>query len=111
MVENEEIGDVRMVSIRLMKHALENSTNELPWRVKPEIAGGGHFYDLASHQFDYLDYLFGPVSEIKSFAGNQLGVYPAEDVLTATWKPSLAPSINDSYTFTFFNTMVFQCSP
>lgn len=86
MVENAEIGGIRMVNIRLIKHAKENSTSELPWRVKPGIAGGGHFYDLASHQFDYLDYLFGSVSEIKSFAGNQLGVYPAEDILTASWK-------------------------
>lgn len=86
IIDNEEIGSVRMVNVRLMKHAIETDGKELPWRVKPEIAGGGHFYDLASHQFDYLDYLFGPVSEIKPFAGNQLGVYPAEDILTATWK-------------------------
>ena len=32
-----------------------------PWRVRPDIAGGGLFVDLGSHTLDLLDHLFGPM--------------------------------------------------
>ena len=31
----------------------------LPWRVQADIAGGGYFYDLAPHQIDLLQDMFG----------------------------------------------------
>jgi len=52
------------------------------WHVNPAIAGAGYFYDLASHQFDYLDFLFGPVTLIKGVAVNRAGLYPAEDTVS-----------------------------
>ena len=55
----------------------------LPWRVDPAISGGGHFFDLASHQLDYLDFLFGPVQKVRSVVLNQGGLYKAEDFVTA----------------------------
>jgi predicted dehydrogenase len=77
------IGTPRMVTIRLFKPLFRPRFPgvEPPWRFKPEIAGGGLFVDLASHQLDFLDYLFGPITEVKAFALNQTGVYPAEDVV------------------------------
>lgn len=51
----------------------------------PEIAGGGYFYDLASHQLDYLDYLFGPIKEAQGYAHNQAGLYPAEDIVSGSF--------------------------
>jgi predicted dehydrogenase len=29
------------------------------WRLKPELAGGGPLYDIASHRIDLMNYLFG----------------------------------------------------
>jgi len=55
------------------------------WRVIPEISGGGHFHDLAAHQFDYLEYLLGPIKQAKGFSLNQTGHYPADDMVTATF--------------------------
>ncbi len=49
----------------------------------PEISGGGHFFDLASHQLDYLDFLLGPVKKVASVVLNQAGLYPAEDFVSA----------------------------
>jgi predicted dehydrogenase len=49
----------------------------------PEISGGGYFVDLASHQFDILDFLFGAVVSAHGSAANRAGLYPAEDVVTA----------------------------
>jgi hypothetical protein len=56
----------------------------LPWRVRPEIAGAGIFLDLASHTLDILDPLLGPVAEAKGVAANQAGLYPAEDCVAAS---------------------------
>jgi predicted dehydrogenase len=53
----------------------------LPWRYRPEIAGGGLFADMGSHVLDLLDHLLGPIDEVRGFAVNQLGAYPAEDAV------------------------------
>ena len=86
LVDNGKIGTVRMVSVQLYKHPQESPGEKLPWRVDPSIGGAGHFYDLASHQFDYLDYLFGSIAEVHSFADNQMAIYNAEDILSVAWK-------------------------
>jgi len=85
VIEAGAIGAVRFVTIQLYHpiHPSEQQTPTLPWRVFPEIAGGGHFVDLASHQLDYLDYLFGPVVSVQGMAMNQADLYPAEDIVTA----------------------------
>ena len=52
----ERIGKLINVQIRFAQPPKEldyNSTN-LPWRVIPDIAGGGYFYDLAPHQIDMV---------------------------------------------------------
>ncbi|MCF8362031.1 MAG: Gfo/Idh/MocA family oxidoreductase [Prolixibacteraceae bacterium] len=85
LIEQGDIGEVRSVSIQLFKHAQEDDLSSLPWRVDPSIAGGGHFFDLASHQLDYLDYLLGPVNEVYSVVDNQGGLYPAEDIISASF--------------------------
>jgi predicted dehydrogenase len=53
--------------------------------VKPEISGAGHFYDLASHQFDYLDFVFGKVTEVHGIATNVAGYYEPEDTVSAVF--------------------------
>ena len=73
------IGDVRLVDIKLFKHTQIN--NDENWRLNPEIAGGGLFYDLASHQLDIMDYLFGEIKSAQGFGTNQAGKYPAEDIV------------------------------
>jgi predicted dehydrogenase len=47
--------------------------------------GRGHFHDLAAHQFDYLEYLLGPIKEAKGFSLNQAKCYPADDIVTAVF--------------------------
>ena len=85
LVDSGVIGQVRVVNLRLFQAAPVDS-KELPWRVQPEIAGGGLFYDLGSHQFDYLDYLLGPVISTTGQSANQAGLYPAEDAVVASWR-------------------------
>ncbi|HOF21607.1 MAG TPA: Gfo/Idh/MocA family oxidoreductase, partial [Bacteroidales bacterium] len=86
LIAKGAIGKVRHVLIRCFKSpSQEELTGKLPWRVMPEISGGGHFFDLASHQLDYLDFLLGPVVKVKSVVINQAGLYRAEDFVSVSF--------------------------
>lgn len=88
LIEQGVIGQVLTVSVLLHKATEERDRDpeaHANWRVDPKTAGGGLFYDLASHQFDYLDFLFGPVTKVKGLAYNQAGYYTAEDTVTAAF--------------------------
>ncbi len=88
MVWNGTIGKPLMVNIKLYKPAGERgkTPEQMSWHVNPEIGGAGHFYDLASHQFDYLDFVFGAVTKVNGVASNLAGLYPAEDTVSGSWK-------------------------
>jgi predicted dehydrogenase len=81
------IGKPLTVNIRLHKPFGETDRfhDRQSWHVDPEIAGAGHFYDLASHQFDFLDFVFGPITEVKGIARNLAGFYQAEDTVSAAF--------------------------
>ena len=88
LIDNKVIGDVKDLHVQLhnpLRPEEINPEKEPGWRVFPEISGGGHFHDLASHQFDYLEYLLGPIKEAKGISINQTGHYPADDMVTATF--------------------------
>ena len=82
------IGAVRAVSVNLFQYPRPGDTdaNTLPWRIQPELSGGGYFFDLGSHELDILDYLLGPIRAVQGMAGNQAGLYQAEDIVTGTWR-------------------------
>lgn len=81
------IGKPLTVNIRLHKPfgGKDQFPEKQSWHVNPAIAGAGHFYDLASHQFDLLDFVFGPITEVKGIARNLAGYYPAEDTVSAAF--------------------------
>ncbi len=62
LVESGTIGKVTSVQIRFAcpPRLLDYNSTALPWRVQRDIAGGGYFYDLAPHQIDLLQDIFGP---------------------------------------------------
>jgi predicted dehydrogenase len=75
----------------------------LPWRVRPEIAGAGIFLDLASHTLDILDFLLGPVATAKGVAGNQADLYPAEDCVAASLAFASGTLATGIWCFTAYN--------
>lgn len=87
LVEAGTIGQIRSVAISLHQPPLkrETASNNLPWRVIPEMAGGGLYVDLASHTLDFLDYVLGPIRVAHGFAANQAGLYPAEDIVSGSF--------------------------
>jgi predicted dehydrogenase len=102
LVDQGAIGDVRGVNV-VLQTALEDEPpppEGSNWRVVPEIAGGGHFYDLASHQLDFLDYLFGPVESQAGLAANQAGRYEAEDIVAGCWQHQSGVLGSGSWCFT-----------
>jgi predicted dehydrogenase len=84
LLDTGAIGTPRFVTVTQYYAPGQYDPANLPWRVRPEIAGGGIFLDLASHTLDILDFLLGPVAEAKGVAANQAGLYPAEDCVAAS---------------------------
>ncbi|MCC5930807.1 MAG: Gfo/Idh/MocA family oxidoreductase [Cyclobacteriaceae bacterium] len=84
LIEDGHIGEPMHVEIRLLQPPKEDELEGTPgWRVNPKISGGGHFHDLASHQFDFLDFLFGPIEKVEALHGNLGKLYESDDVVVA----------------------------
>ena len=89
IVKNGVIGKIINVQVRFAcpPRNLDYSRPEnLPWRLQPEISGGGYFYDLAPHQLDLLQDFFGVIVDAKGICANRGGLYSAEDTLSACFK-------------------------
>lgn len=102
LLEGGAIGTPRMVTVKLFKPGPDQpfTAEELPWRYRPEIAGGGLFVDLGCHQLDILDYFFGPIVSVNGVARNQAGLYPAEDAVSASFLFESGVLGNGSWCFT-----------
>lgn len=85
LIASGAIGEVRLVTIEMYQKPQPNivANSSENWRTDPAVAGGGYFYDLASHQFDYLDFVFGPIKSVGGVAANQGGLYAAADIVTS----------------------------
>ena len=89
LIEDGAIGAVRAVISRQFQRlpgADQFAGGTVPWRVNPALSGGGFFFEAACHTFDFLDFLFGPIEDVRAFAGNQAGAYRPEDIVTATYR-------------------------
>jgi predicted dehydrogenase len=89
LIEEGAIGDIRFVDVKIHKplhpDIVGQSENVHNWRTQPDIAGAGYFYDLASHQLDFLDFLFGPITQAQGMAKNFGNLYAAEDTTVGTF--------------------------
>ncbi|GAA3700070.1 Gfo/Idh/MocA family oxidoreductase [Microlunatus aurantiacus] len=72
LVRSGRIGAVRSVVVRHQRPA-DRPSSSLPWRLDPQMSGGGHFVDLASHTLDWLDFLLGPVTDVSGAAAGPDG--------------------------------------
>lgn len=80
ILDSGNLGKPQKVYVELFQHhAPEKYQGELPWRVIPEIAGAGLFYDLGSHTLDYLGYIFGPIMKAGGKAMNARNLHKAEE--------------------------------
>ena len=86
--DERAIGTPRLVDV-VLHYTLQAAYQDpaaLPWRVRPELSGGGLFVDVGSHTLDLLDFLFGEIAEVSGHAGSQSRAYPAEDTVTMSMR-------------------------
>ena len=127
LLNDKKIGNVRLVRISCLqpyKSSLIASADD-NWRIDPDIAGAGLFYDIGPHQIDMMLYLFG-----EAINYNQSGFYTPEDLVsgiiqfknnilfTGTWGFTMPENQKEEFceiigekgtiTFTFYGNE-FQC--
>lgn len=88
LIDSGAIGNLAYVQVRFTvpPRATDYQAKEnLPWRLRPEIAGGGYFYDLAAHQLDLLQYFFGVIVRAHGYCTNRAHLYEAEDTVSASF--------------------------
>lgn len=101
LIESGVIGTISMVNLDLIKSPGASDSNpDANWRVNPEISGGGHFHDLASHQLDLLAYFFGDIVDAVGMNRNSLNLNSAEDTISACFKFESGLIGTGSWTFT-----------
>ncbi|WP_024989935.1 Gfo/Idh/MocA family protein [Segatella albensis] len=86
IIKNGTVGDVVNVQVRFSvpPRDLDYSRGDtLPWRLQPDISGGGYFYDLAPHQLDLLQDIFGVITRAHGYPANRAHLYQAEDTISA----------------------------
>jgi 1,5-anhydro-D-fructose reductase (1,5-anhydro-D-mannitol-forming) len=76
------IGNVRLVQLRTLQPPASSIITQTDdnWRIRPEVSGGGLFYDLSPHQLDIIYWIFGEPKEVSGRSLNQAGQYEAPDM-------------------------------
>ena len=82
------IGHITNVQIRFSvpPRDCDYNRDSLPWRLQPEISGGGYFYDLAAHQLDLLQDIFGVIVRAHGYCTNRAHLYEPEDTVSACFR-------------------------
>ncbi len=85
LLESQAIGTPLNIHLRftIPPRSLDYNRTNLPWRLQPDIAGGGYFYDLAAHQLDLLQEIFGVIVHAHGYPTNRGGLYKTEDNISA----------------------------
>ena len=90
LIVRERLGEGaigRLTSVHVQITApLVTGNDRANWRVDPAMSGAGIFFDLASHCFDLLDFLVGPITHVSGRSINTAGAYAAEDVTAAAFE-------------------------
>ncbi|MDP1763300.1 MAG: Gfo/Idh/MocA family oxidoreductase [Sediminibacterium sp.] len=102
LLEEGVIGKIRTVNLTMLQPDQSSAiahtgTN---WRVDPEMAGAGLFFDLAPHQLDLMMYFFSKAMETHGLSANQAGLYKAEDVVTGIMRLENDILFNGQWCFT-----------
>ena len=89
IIQDGTIGNAVMVQVRYAcppRQGDRLADEQRPWRLQPQISGGGYFYDLAPHQFDILQDIFGVITRAHGYCSNRSGLYEVEDNVSASFQ-------------------------
>ena len=88
IINSGTIGTIVNVQIRFSVPPRDldyQGAHNLPWRLQPDLAGGGYFFDLAPHQLDLLQDIFGVITRAHGYCSNRAHLYKAEDSISASF--------------------------
>lgn len=87
LLDKNTIGKVLIVKNEFLRPALlsDKKGKIQTWRVDKEIAGGGYFYDMASHTIDIFLFLFGKITHAKGVVSNRGNYYDVEDTVSVSF--------------------------
>ena len=85
LLRERAIGELTSIHVKVTEPLATGETAEA-WRLNREVAGAGLFLDLASHNFDIIDFVAGPITLAAGFAVNSGGAYAVEDVTAAAFQ-------------------------
>ena len=80
IIESGQLGPIVAINYHYSRTPLANN-----WRVTPQKAGGGRFYDLGCHTLDLLDDWFGPLRFNGGGAVNASPSHSAEDAVSMSF--------------------------
>jgi predicted dehydrogenase len=82
LIADGAIGTPRVAAII---HLTPRGTRpDVAWKVDPATGGGGVFFDTQCHTIDWLQFAFGPASDVRGLTARQAGDYAAEDFVSFT---------------------------
>ena len=73
------LGRPVSITLQMAKPKSAAPDSPLPWRLLPEISGGGLFMDTGVHRLDIILFLLGNLTDIRGCTANLSGAAPAED--------------------------------
>ncbi|MFD0796539.1 Gfo/Idh/MocA family protein [Maribacter chungangensis] len=77
------IGKVQCADIQILqprKSELIADTDD-NWRLRPEVSGGGYFYDIAPHQIDLMYHYFGVIKGVAGFSSSDNTIELVDDLV------------------------------
>lgn len=101
LIEQGTIGRILTFQLRFAcpPRDLDFNRKERPWRLQSRISGGGYFYDLAPHQLDLLQDMFGVITRAHGYCSNRVGLYDVEDTISAVFEFESGLSGSGSWCF------------
>lgn len=74
LLEQGRLGPLSSIRYEFTNSAhLHTDPHNVPWRLQPELSGGGLLWDLGSHLIDLLDQVFGPLENVLGSSKNGSG--------------------------------------
>ena len=87
LVETGRLGRVTGITYRYAEPRHRHvKPGRLEWRLIASESGGGIFMDLGSHALDILDFLAGPLADVKGAAANLASAYQVEDAVAMQFR-------------------------
>jgi predicted dehydrogenase len=98
MIEDARYGSLLNLRYRFSNGHQMNGTPDA-WRYRPDISGGGLFWDLGSHALDLFDWWIGPLQSVHGHALKRTEGSPVEELVAITAVGETGVSLAGEWSF------------